>query len=86
MTTTDPSTDRRGDPSAAGGASAPVSRSFTAMFDSICTNIAGAVHGKDDVIRLTVTCLLAGGHLLIEDVPGVGKTTLAKALPLFRIG
>jgi len=80
MTTTDPSTDRRGDPSAAGGASAPVSRSFTAMFDSICTNIAGAVHGKDDVIRLTVTCLVAGGHLLIEDVPGVGKTTIAKAL------
>ena len=50
------------------------------MFDSICSNIAGAVHGKDDVIRLTVTCLVAGGHVLIEDVPGVGKTTIAKAL------
>ncbi len=56
------------------------SRSFSAMFDAICSNIATAVHGKDDVIRLTVTCLVAGGHLLIEDVPGVGKTTIAKAL------
>ena len=36
--------------------------------------------GKPDPIRLGVACLLAGGHLLIEDVPGVGKTTLAHAL------
>lgn len=36
--------------------------------------------GKDDVIRLSLTCLLAKGHLLIEDVPGVGKTTLAHTL------
>ncbi|MBS1837686.1 MAG: MoxR family ATPase [Actinobacteria bacterium] len=50
------------------------------MFDAVCSNIALAVHGKDDVIRLTVTCLVAGGHLLLEDVPGVGKTTIAKAL------
>jgi len=39
-----------------------------------------AILGKDDVIRLAVTCLVAGGHLLVEDVPGVGKTTLARAL------
>ena len=38
------------------------------------------VLGKPAVIRLAVTCLLAGGHLLIEDVPGVGKTTLAQCL------
>lgn len=50
------------------------------MFDAVCANIAHAVHGKQEVIRLTVTCLVAGGHLLIEDVPGVGKTTIAKAL------
>jgi len=36
--------------------------------------------GKDEQIRDCVTCLLAGGHLLIEDVPGVGKTTLAQTL------
>jgi MoxR-like ATPase len=38
------------------------------------------VQGKDDVVRLALVVLLAEGHLLIEDVPGVGKTTLAKAL------
>ena len=36
--------------------------------------------GKDDTLRLAVTCLVAGGHLLLEDLPGVGKTTLAQAL------
>ncbi|MFK8051947.1 MAG: AAA family ATPase [Woeseiaceae bacterium] len=36
--------------------------------------------GKPEQINLAVTCLLAGGHLLIEDVPGVGKTTMARAL------
>ena len=36
--------------------------------------------GKDRQIRLAIACLLARGHLLIEDVPGVGKTTLAHAL------
>ena len=36
-----------------------------------------AIQGKPDVVRLSLTCLLARGHLLIEDVPGVGKTTLA---------
>ena len=39
-----------------------------------------ALRGKADVVRLALVCLLARGHLLIEDVPGVGKTTLAQAL------
>jgi MoxR-like ATPase len=39
-----------------------------------------AIRGKPDVIRLSLVCLLARGHLLIEDVPGVGKTTLAQVL------
>jgi MoxR-like ATPase len=43
-------------------------------------NIAGALLGKDEVIRLAIVTLLAEGHLLIEDVPGIGKTLLAKAL------
>jgi len=46
----------------------------------IANNIEKAIAGKYDVIRLGVTVLLAEGHLLIEDVPGVGKTTFAKAL------
>ena len=43
-------------------------------------SIAQVVKGKDDIIRMALTALLARGHLLIEDVPGVGKTTLAQAL------
>jgi MoxR-like ATPase len=38
------------------------------------------IRGKPDVVRLSLVCLLAKGHLLIEDVPGVGKTTLAQAM------
>jgi MoxR-like ATPase len=43
-------------------------------------SIARAIYGKEDVIQLALITLLAKGHLLIEDVPGVGKTTLAQAL------
>jgi MoxR-like ATPase len=43
-------------------------------------SIARAVYGKEDVIQLALVTLLARGHLLIEDVPGTGKTTLAQAL------
>jgi MoxR-like ATPase len=43
-------------------------------------SIARAIFGKEDVIQLALITLLARGHLLIEDVPGVGKTTLAHAL------
>jgi MoxR-like ATPase len=43
-------------------------------------NVARCIVGKSDVVRLAVVGLLARGHLLIEDVPGVGKTTLAAAL------
>jgi MoxR-like ATPase len=44
--------------------------------------VSQIVVGKDQQVRLALTCLLAGGHLLIDDVPGVGKTTLAHALAL----
>ena len=44
------------------------------------SQLATIVKGKPEVIRLAVVCLLARGHVLIEDVPGVGKTTLAQAL------
>ncbi len=46
----------------------------------VTDNIEKVIEGKSDVIRTSVTVLLAEGHLLIEDVPGVGKTMLAKAL------
>src|SRR5579883_1574718 len=42
--------------------------------------LAEAIRGKPEALRLSLSCLLARGHLLIEDVPGVGKTTLAHAL------
>jgi MoxR-like ATPase len=42
--------------------------------------LGAAIRGKAEVVRLSLVCLLARGHLLIEDVPGVGKTTLAQAL------
>ena len=48
--------------------------------DTLCNNIAKVIVGKDDVIRLVVVGLLAKGHMLIEDIPGIGKTTLANAL------
>ena len=53
---------------------------LTEVADRLHTNMASVIEGKDDVIHATITVLLAGGHLLIEDVPGVGKTMLAKAL------
>jgi len=43
-------------------------------------NIESVIRGKQEVIRLAIACLLARGHLLIEDVPGVGKTTLAASI------
>jgi MoxR-like ATPase len=43
-------------------------------------SLGAILRGKPDVVRLSIVCLLARGHLLIEDVPGVGKTTLAQAL------
>ena len=48
--------------------------------DRVLTAAGRVILGKDREIRQAVACLLAGGHLLIEDLPGVGKTTLAHAL------
>jgi MoxR-like ATPase len=51
-----------------------------ALVGTIADNVTRVIQGKDDVILLSLICLLAEGHLLVEDVPGVGKTSLAKAL------
>ncbi len=47
--------------------------------DAILAETGKAVLGKDDVIRRILTAILAGGHILIDDIPGVGKTTMAVA-------
>lgn len=43
-------------------------------------NIGTVIFGKDEIIEKILVCLIAGGHILLEDIPGTGKTTLAKAL------
>ncbi len=48
--------------------------------DRLRTNMRVTIRGKDDVVDQVLVCLVAGGHLLIEDLPGVGKTTLAYSL------
>jgi MoxR-like ATPase len=53
---------------------------LAATFDKIRANIERVIEGKPEVVRLALIALLAEGHVLIEDVPGVGKTMLAKAL------
>jgi MoxR-like ATPase len=53
---------------------------FRRQIQGLQANIEQVLVGKPDVVRLAVVALLARGHLLIEDVPGVGKTTLAQAL------
>ena len=53
---------------------------LAANFDKIRANIQRVIEGKPEVVRLALIALLAEGHVLIEDVPGVGKTMLAKAL------
>lgn len=50
------------------------------LLDQVISQVSEVILGKSDTIRLALACLLARGHLLIEDLPGVGKTTLAHAL------
>jgi MoxR-like ATPase len=55
-------------------------QTFAELFDGIVANVRRVIRGKDDVIRLALLALVAEGHVLIEDAPGVGKTSLAKAI------
>src|SRR5438477_11761888 len=59
---------------------APSARDLSLLLDRLLANVGTVVLGKPDVIKLAVVALLADGHVLIEDVPGVGKTLLARAL------
>jgi MoxR-like ATPase len=54
--------------------------SFGRLFAALVANIERVIQGKREQIHLALVCLMAEGHLLIEDVPGVGKTSLAKAI------
>nr|WP_234327272.1 MoxR family ATPase [Streptomyces sp. NRRL WC-3742] len=53
---------------------------LAAVVDRVRTNVESVIEGKPEAIRIALTVMLAEGHLLLEDVPGVGKTMLAKAL------
>ena len=53
---------------------------YTNVFHALASNIGQVVLGKAETVRLALTALVTEGHILIEDVPGVGKTTLARAI------
>jgi MoxR-like ATPase len=55
-------------------------RWYADTFERVVHNVETAVLGKNHVVRLGLTCLVSGGHLLLEDLPGTGKTMLARAL------
>ncbi|MGH3033622.1 MAG: AAA family ATPase [Gaiellaceae bacterium] len=63
------------------GAREPLEASQTAALTArILENLRTVIHAPDETLEFAVLCLLSEGHLIIEDFPGVGKTTLAKAL------
>jgi MoxR-like ATPase len=76
----EPRTVSAPDGAAGGPATAEEAAWFRAAFDRVTDNIGQAVLGKRHVIRLTLTCLVSEGHLLLEDYPGTGKTMLARGL------
>jgi MoxR-like ATPase len=53
---------------------------FAELFGAVCDNIERAIRGKREVVHRCVLSLVSGGHVLLEDNPGVGKTSIAKAL------
>src|SRR6266550_3781402 len=53
---------------------------FASSFSRIADNVRQVIQGKEQEVRLALVCLIGEGHLLIEDVPGVGKTMLAKSM------
>jgi len=61
-------------------ATIPLAPRAPELAKALVTNVGLALQGKEEAVTLAVVALLARGHLLVEDVPGVGKTTLARAL------
>ena len=66
--------------SAMGGVTGDQVNWFAERYDQLVRNVEGFIRGKTGVIRTALVCMLAEGHLLIDDVPGLGKTSLAKAI------
>lgn len=64
------------------GEAPPVTSEAVEKVDKLQQAIETVIKGKPEAVRLAIVTLIAGGHLLVEDVPGVGKTTLAHALAL----
>ncbi|MBQ8186257.1 MAG: AAA family ATPase, partial [Clostridia bacterium] len=56
------------------------SETISATAQKIIDNVQKAIYGKEREIRFVVTAMLCRGHVLLDDIPGTGKTTLAKAL------
>ena len=50
------------------------------LTDRVLANVGKVIYGKEEKLRLVLVALLCGGHVLLDDIPGTGKTTLAKAL------
>jgi MoxR-like ATPase len=71
---------RRGLARQAADATAMDPVSFQRVFDEMVTNIETVIRGKTDVVRLALTAILSEGHILLEDVPGTGKSMLARAI------
>ncbi|MEG0162264.1 MAG: MoxR family ATPase, partial [Aurantimicrobium sp.] len=53
---------------------------FQKVFDKLVGNVEQVLLGKNRTVRLAFTAMLSGGHLLLEDYPGTGKTSLARAM------
>lgn len=64
----------------AGGPPSSETRQAIELSGRLFEAVASTVRGKDEIVRLSLVALLAGGHLLVEDLPGTGKTLLAKSL------
>ena len=63
-----------------GTEAAPPGVRFQQQFEAIVANVGKVIKGKDEVVRLALTAMLADGHVLFEDMPGTGKTMLARAV------
>jgi MoxR-like ATPase len=57
-------------------------RPVVALYEKVAENLRSVMHTSEETLHLALVCLLAEGHLLVEDMPGTGKTTMAKALGL----
>jgi MoxR-like ATPase len=66
----------------AGGAQERAARAawFAQRFAALHENVETFIQGKSNIVRLALVCIMAEGHLLVDDVPGVGKTSLAKSI------